>query len=467
MKKSRRFDSSNIAVEFRNSELGDERLSRRLTAMAVALGRDPSSTLPDVFGDAAGIEGCYRFLRNGKVSFDAVLRPHQQQTIRRARPETNILVVHDTTEFRFPTPREDLGLLTGKTAGEGFYGHFSLALGGEDLRTPLGILHTQLHFKKKKKGYLTPATKRKDPTRKTLCWFEGVKQSQQKLSRSAIHVMDREADFFEHLSQLKDIKARYVIRVCRDRWVKSETERPLLYETLNKQEVRLEREVEVSRRKQSVFPNGRKDHPKREPRRAQLVATACRVELERGHHHPASLNEAIEINVVHVFEPTPPPGEQGIDWKLYTTEPVHSPEEISRVIDIYRARWIIEEYFKVLKTGCAYEERQLESRRTLTSLLGVFVPIAWMLLHLRSRERNCPLALATEAFSKTQIAILKVKTTLRKVEQPTVQDAYKALAGLGGHLSQNGPPGWQVLWRGMRKLLILQEGWEARERCDQ
>ena len=201
MKKTGRFDSSNIAVEFKRTELGDVRLSRRLTAMAVALGRDPSASLPDVFGDSAGIEGCYRFLRNDKVSFDRVLRPHQQQTIRRARCETQVLVVHDTTEFRFSSPREDLGFLTGNTKDQGFYGHFSLALGGEDFRTPLGIINTQLHFKKQKKGYLTPAAKRKDPTRKTLCWFAGVQQSEQKLDRAAIHVMDREADFFEHLSQ--------------------------------------------------------------------------------------------------------------------------------------------------------------------------------------------------------------------------------------------------------------------------
>lgn len=137
------------------------------------------------------------------------------------------------------------------------------------------------------------------------------------------------------------------------------------------------------------------------------------------------------------------------------------------MIDIYRARWTIEEYFKALKTGCAYEKRQLESQKTLTNLLGILVPIAWMLLHLRAKERNYPLAPATEVFSKTQIAILKIKTKLGKVDEPTVQDAYKAVAGLGGHLSQNGPPGWQILWRGMRKLLNLQEGWETRERCDQ
>jgi hypothetical protein len=189
--------------------------------------------------------------------------------------------------------------------------------------------------------------------------------------------------------------------------------------------------------------------------------------LVRGHHHPTDLKAVITVNVVHVFEPNPPTDEPAIDWKLYTTEPVESAQQISRVIDIYRARWMIEEYFKVLKTGCAYEERQLESQKTLTNLLGVFVPIAWMLLHLRSQARQRPTAKATEVFSISQITILKAKTKLKKVVEPTIEEAYWALASLGGHLTQNGPPGWQVLWKGMRKLLDFQEGWEIRERCDQ
>jgi len=460
------FESGNIALEFTNAEFGDPRLADRLKAMSMALMRDPSSSLPDVFGDSAGTEGCYRFLRNERVCFDAILLPHQQQTMRRAQLETEVLIVHDTSEFRFSSPRQDLGLMTGSKEGDGFYGHFSLALGGDNFKIPLGVINTQLYIKKTKKGYRSPAAQRKDPTRKTLCWFEGVQQSQKKIKESAIHVMDREADFFEHLSQLKDINARYVIRVCRDRWVNDE-KTPLLYETLKKQEVRLEREVVVSKRAKSIFPNGQKDHPKREMRTARLIATACQVELERGHHHPRALNKTIAINVVHVFEPSPPLGEEPVDWKLYTTQPIDSPEQISRVIDIYRARWTIEEYFKVLKTGCSYEERQLESKKTLTNLLGIFIPIAWMLLNLRSQARSCPSAPANEVFSESQISILKIKTNLKKVAEPTVQDVYRAVAALGGHLTQNGPPGWLVLWRGMKKLLNLQEGWEARERCDQ
>ena len=38
-------------------------------------------------------------------------------------------------------------------------------------------------------------------------------------------------------------------------------------------------------------------------------------------------------------------------------------------------------------------------------------------------------------------------------ENPTIYDALWAVAGLGGHQRSNGDPGWQVLQRGMRRLL--------------
>ena len=41
------------------------------------------------------------------------------------------------------------------------------------------------------------------------------------------------------------------------------------------------------------------------------------------------------------------------------------------------------------------------------------------------------------------------------------------MASVGGHIKNNGQPGWQVLARGYHDLLILELGWLAREKCDQ
>jgi hypothetical protein len=40
-----------------------------------------------------------------------------------------------------------------------------------------------------------------------------------------------------------------------------------------------------------------------------------------------------------------------------------------------------------------------------------------------------------------------------------------AVARLGGHLRQNGEPGWLVLTRGMQKLRDMEAGWAVAERA--
>jgi hypothetical protein len=166
--------------------------------------------------------------------------------------------------------------------------------------------------------------------------------------------------------------------------------------------------------------------------------------------------------VVHVREPNPPEGAEPIEWFLLTSEPIKTKDEIVAVVNHYRARWVVEEFFKALKTGCAYETRQLRTYDALVVALMIFLPIACRLLFLRSLARSNPDLPATVALTKTEIDVLRhfsKRVRLRKA--PTVREVLLAIAGLGGHLKNNGDPGWITLARGMEKLLMHAEGWEA------
>jgi hypothetical protein len=150
-----------------------------------------------------------------------------------------------------------------------------------------------------------------------------------------------------------------------------------------------------------------------------------------------------------------------IDWTLLTQEPIDTAEQILKIVDYYRGRWMIEEYFKALKTGCSFEKRQLESLPTLLNALAIFVPVAWRLLLLRGMARNHPTAPATIVLTEPQIAVLHAVTKRPLPQDLNVEQALLAIAALGGHIKNNGRPGWQVLGRGFRKLLNLEEGWTA------
>lgn len=131
-------------------------------------------------------------------------------------------------------------------------------------------------------------------------------------------------------------------------------------------------------------------------------------------------------------------------------------------MDWYRTRWLIEEFFKALKTGCAYEKRQLTSLDTLLVALALLAPVAWQLLLLRHLASADPGASSALALTARQLQVLRASPVGAMLSpQPTTADALAAVARLGGHLRQNGPPGWAVLGRGMQKLLWMESGWAA------
>ena len=153
-----------------------------------------------------------------------------------------------------------------------------------------------------------------------------------------------------------------------------------------------------------------------------------------------------------------------IDWKLVTSEPCTRRKDVEAVVDAYCTRWVIEEFFKALKTGCGIERCQLESLEPILNLLAIMLPVAVQLLALRSLAAADKSALALGGLSSLQLRVLRAMSKrIRLPRNPTAQQVLLAIAALGGHLKNNGPPGWVVLSRGFQDLLRYTEAFEVFE----
>src|SRR2546428_6957768 len=130
--------------------------------------------------------------------------------------------------------------------------------------------------------------------------------------------------------------------------------------------------------------------PARDARFARLAFAARRVSLPRTSTAKGAGPERLFVNVVHVLEPEPPAGEVPVEWFLLTSLPVSTPKQIACVVDCYRARWINQENFKALKTGCQYERPQLTTSKRLLNALALLAPVAWRLLLRRHLDRPQP-----------------------------------------------------------------------------
>jgi hypothetical protein len=221
------------------------------------------------------------------------------------------------------------------------------------------------------------------------------------------------------------------------------------------------REVPLSRRPRIPGAPGKR-HPARAGRVARLSFSSTTIEIPRTSKTKRSSSASMVLNVVYVVERRPPRGEPAVEWFLLTDLPAKTPDQIAFVADCYRARWMIEEYFKALKTGCQYEKRQLESAHSLLNAMAVLAPVARRLLLLRHLARNAPDRPASAALTTMQIDVLRAVAKRPMPARPSVKEPMLAVAGLGGHLPRNGDPGWLVLGRGMHDLLLLELGWRAR-----
>lgn len=437
------------ASEFEGAELGDPRRVRRLCEIAGRLSLDPTASFPDAFSSPAELEGFYRFVRNDKVSCEGVLEPHQEASCRRAAEVGECLVIHDTTEFTFRGEREGLGGTSSKA--QGFFAHVSLLVATDEARTPLGVAGVEQYARKQRRGRSTVDKRRDDKSSEGLRWLRGATSVEQRLAGRAkcIHVADREGDTFPFLSGLLELGARFVIRVAQDRRLEDEFGDAIrLHGELLEMQPVASFDIAISSRGKRLNPTMARTHPSRNERIARISMAATTVTVARPNSRLGG--NPIELNLVRVWETDPPANEPPVEWILWTTEPVDSVQSIRRVVDIYRARWVIEEFFKALKTGCSFEKRQLESFKTLSTALAVFTPVAWKLLLMRSLTQSRPQGPPTIVLTPIQIDFLE-----KKYGAPleTARAALLATAKLGGHLKQNGEPGWQTLGRGYEKLV--------------
>lgn len=442
---------------FAKSELGDPRRSRRAAKVAEALAESPNQSLPRALASTAELEGGYRLLSGAHCDFTALMAAVQAATCEEASKEERVLVIHDTTDLKcLSASAEEVGFLpTGKA---GFYIHHALCVSTQSNR-PLGVIWSEVWGRaQRSRGRgkrLSGSALAKLEDRESDRWLHGVTHAHEWLKdcTQVVHVFDTEADSYRVFAHLFELQADFVVRLRHDRRVMD----GYLSEVLAAAPIKLDRLVDIGKRKSKRMPNC--THQGRPARMAHLQIRATTIEILPPKHLPQS--EPVQLNVIQVLEEKPPAGEKPISWVIATALPIRTKADIAWVVDIYRARWQVEEFHKALKTGCALEKRQLESFDAITSLLALCYPIANELLHLRSRSRDKGLP-ASDVLRPSLLDCLRAHPKARKLgPNPSAEEALNVIAGLGGHIKNNGPPGWQTLGGGYTELITFERGWLA------
>jgi hypothetical protein len=445
-----------VGAVFSRASLPDRRLVHRGVALAEALAEAPMVSLPQVWSTSAALEAGYLFLRNPRSGFTGLMAGVQQATYEAALKEDCVLAIHDTTDCECPAAEpEEVGFLPSGKAG--FFIHHALCI-RED-RTPLGVAWSEVWGRpqrstgrsRKTSGPELAKLKERESDR----WLEGISEAHlwTEGCKQVIHVLDSEGDSFRIFQHLQELEAQFVIRMHHDRRL----DEGVIAETLADAPIQLRRTVSVSKRK--AKSGLRSTYSERDARVAKISIRCASVNVQPPHNMRES--SEVALNLVQVLEENPPAGCEPVAWVIATSLPIQKKADIERVIDIYRARWVIEEFHKVLKTGCLLEKRQLESLESITTLLALSYPVACEVLRVRSRAQQ-PGIPAAEVLRPTLLQCLRAHPKARPLsDNPTAEEALAVIAGLGGHIKWNGPPGWQTLTAGYIQILAFERGWCA------
>jgi hypothetical protein len=450
-----------VAREMKDVKLGDLRRTARVVELVDALQRQPASSFPTVFNSAASLEAFYRFTRNKAVDAEPLMAPHRAASWERAAAEPLRLVIHDTIEFKFPgeVPRAGIPKCGSQHL---LFSHVSLLVGMDPAPVVHGVVGARSYVVEEGVWIESlPGRQEVELVCGSHRWRDAVKAAHADGPAGAplVHVMDREADDFMLWSTIVDEGDHFVIRSAQDRRIEGGG---TIDTVLVGKAYSFTREVWLSRRGGKRPPERKKTHPDRASRPAVLSVRATTVTVRKPRHLHGPMAQQLALSVVEVVETNPPEGSEPVLWRLVTTLPVSTAAEIARVVDIYRKRWLIEEYFRALKTGCSVELRQAESIVTLNVTIALLMPIAVRLLQIRAMAHYAPEAFADGVLDAVELQALRHHAPHAKLPaRPTNHQLMRGIAALGGHIRSNGDPGWMVLGRGLSQLLVLAAGWRA------
>jgi hypothetical protein len=404
-----------------------------------------------------------RFLGNAKVTTERIIESWSEHTAT-ATKGRHVLAIQDTSEIKFsttPQRRRGLGEIA-KGNSHGVLLHPMLAVDAENGNC-LGLLSGQVWTRNGRRAVSHDLRDLSD--KESQRWIETALAAKPLLTDAAMatFVGDRENDIFAFYASVTDERCRAIVRSMHDRMLANGTS---LYASIECMSVHDRRPILLPARVQ------------RTERLALLELRFSTAELARPQtrflrHLPKSLS----LTVVDVREINPAAGTEPLHWRLLTTHHVVTAEHAWRIVEWYKQRWVIEQFFRVLKTqGFKLEDSQIGSADRLLKLVAIATKaavITMQLLQARDGRGRQPISLA---FHPDEIAALsalnqQLEARSKRLKNPYPPDSLAWAAWIIGRLGgwdgypSSKPPGPITFKHGLEYFHAVAAGWSLRNVC--
>jgi Transposase DDE domain len=415
-----------------------------------ALVARPGSCIRRLAGTRAREIQFTRFLRNGSVTATAMAAHAADRTAARAAGR-DVVVIQDTSELALGGRRAKANGYGPVGKGGALRGLLLHAVLAVDAGTGgvLGLVDARVW--NRKGGKVTDRRSRKTSNKESQRWLDGTMRAGEILAGAAhiTGVSDRESDIYEHFARRPD-NVHLIVRACQNRKI----------ETDDADQVNLLFSHVDGLPEQGRFEVKIPAAPGRKARTTELAVRYSRPVLRKPLHGAAAdLPATIALTMVDVRETSTPQDGKSIHWRLLTTHAVTNLDEARRIVDLYRMRWTIEEFFHTLKTaGFNIEAADIGDPKVMIKFVTAVTVAAVTVMQLvKARDGTTDQVLA-DAFDSADQPILEAlsaqlegKTARQKNPHPKASLAFAGwvIGRLGGWTGYYGKPGPRVMRQGL------------------
>lgn len=468
-----------VMEEMNESNLGDKRLDDRILQIVSDFGERPTASIPAACGGCSELAAAYRFFDNDRVTSEKILSSHISKTHQRIAAQEVALFVQDTSEIDLTRPKQKVqgaGPLD-RSARRGAFLHLMEAFTTDGV--PLGAVwadiwardEESLEISAEEKQRQRKAAKIED--KESYRWIEGVQQARDVAQKcpgtKCVVISDSESDiyelFIEPRGEINPIQ--WLVRLCQNRAVLKSDDSPagLIRQRVLAAPVRFTKQIQVRGRTAKVSCEKRGRRQPRQDREATVEIRTTTMTL-RPPYRPGEKLEKVTVNVVMVREVNPPDDDEPIEWILITTLPIDTLEQVFEIIQYYCTRWMIELFFKTLKSGCCVENRRFEALDRLTACLAVYIIVAWRTLLVYRLGQSCPDIDCETIFDPSEWKSVWVAVHRKNPpkKSPTLKVMVRLIAQLGSYVNRTNrkdPPGPQTVWLGIQRMRDLAWGWNT------
>jgi hypothetical protein len=442
-------ESRCIALQVQGIQFGHlDRTHRYNQVISVLHSSNSSLSFPELFKNQHQLKGFYRLMNNKSVNHSTFISGYRSGLITYSKEQSDVepwILVQDTMLTDYNSRSLDLGY-TQSERSNGFLLHHGLLL--DEQFVPLGLLHQEIiHRERDEFGKAAKWRSKSTAEKESNKWLEGVKTGisfSKETGRDLIHIMDREADIIDVINTCNDANQYFIIRARHDRSTltiseKDKTETPELFRLF---------------KLMSSLPNPSVIVRTLRNAKGKEYGAVC----DMNYHSFKFRGIDKEISCIWIREQTQTEEEKPAEWFLLTNRAIKDEKDAERIAEFYSKRWTVEDFHKCYKTGCSIEKRQFDTRKALTTSIGLLAITAIVLLRSRyyaKHQHNMPFQIVVTDKAEQELARriadkYLMPTDKLLCEPYTVLWWLLLLGRMGGHqgLKNKGLPGWQTLWKG-------------------